>query len=55
MPGAPDLGDNAAAATRRPFSRRRPNDERKVRGKRIVSAHSMNGSRAEKTGFTDIP
>ena len=35
MPGAPDLGDNAAAATRRPFSRRRPNDEREVRGKRM--------------------
>ena len=35
MPGAPDLGDNAAAATRRPSPRQRPDDERKMRGKRM--------------------
>lgn len=34
-PEAPDLGDNAAAAARRPFPHRRPNDEKKMRGKRM--------------------
>lgn len=55
MPEAPTFSDNAAAAARRPSPRQRPDDEREVRGKRIGSAHSMNGSRAEKSGFTDIP
>ena len=35
MPEAPDLGDNAAAATRRPSPRQRPDDGRKMRGKRM--------------------
>lgn len=55
MPEAPDFDDNAAAAARQPSPCQRPDDERKMRGKRIGLAHSMNGSRAEKTGFTDIP
>ena len=35
MPGAPAFGDNTAAAARRPSPRRRPDDEREVRGKRM--------------------
>ena len=53
IPGAPDLGDNAAAA-RQPLPHWHPDDEREVRGKRIGSTRPMNDSRAEKTGFTDI-
>lgn len=35
MPDAPAFGDNAAAAARQPSPRQRPDDERKMRGKRI--------------------
>ena len=35
MPGAPAFGDNAAAAAWRLFPHWHPDDERKVRGKRI--------------------
>lgn len=35
MREAPTFSDNAAAAARRPFPHRRPNDEREVRGKRM--------------------
>ena len=35
MPEAPTFSDNAAAAARWPFPQRRPNDGRKMRGKRI--------------------
>jgi len=55
MPEAPTFSDNVAAASRQPSPRQRPDDERKMRGKRIGSTRPMNGCRAEKTGFTDIP
>ena len=35
MPEAPTFSDNAAAAARWPFPQRRPNDGRKMRGKRM--------------------
>lgn len=35
MPEAPAFGDNAAAATRQPSPRQRPDDGRKMRGKRM--------------------
>ena len=35
MPEAPDFDDNAAAAARQPSPCQRPDDERKMRGKRM--------------------
>lgn len=52
MPRAPDLGDNAAAAARRPFPHWHPDDEREVRGKRMNII--LNAGNADLKRFSEL-